>query len=105
MLSDNDLLAALDGEADASVLAHLEACPCCAARAALLMRFERRLRGCLTRVLCPPTLTLIDYSLRLLDPSQQTSVAAHLHSCRACADELAQIVAERTPKYRVVQAP
>jgi hypothetical protein len=105
MLDDSDLLAALDGEAGPEVFAHLHACPCCAARAALLARVERRLRDRLARALCPPTLTLIDFSLRLLEPEGYGAVAEHLHGCRACGDELALIIAEREPAYRYAQAP
>lgn len=100
MLSDAQLLAALDGEADAAVLLHLHACPCCAARAELLSRLDHGLRGRLARSLCPNTLTLIDHYLRLLDPDQHTAVATHLQGCQDCTNDLTRIVVVTPLAYR-----
>lgn len=100
MLSDAQLLAALDGEADELVLIHLHGCPCCVARAELLSRLDHCLRGRLARSLCPSTLALIDYYLRLLDPDQHLAVATHLQTCRACSGDLNQIVVVTPASYR-----
>jgi anti-sigma factor RsiW len=105
MLSDADLLAAIDGEADEVVLQHLHSCPCCAARAELLSRLTTQLRHRLLRALCPSTLALIDYHLRLLEPAQHARIAAHLAECPHCASDLVNIVAVSEPVYRYVPTP
>ncbi len=90
-LSDEAISAALDGEAPAQVLAHLEHCGGCTARLEQAQRFERVLAGTLHRWDCPPSAQLGDYHLGLLTPSEQRAITAHLRLCRRCSTELEEL--------------
>lgn len=88
-LSSTALIAAADGEADEAILAHLRACPHCAARVADLRALQARLRKRLYRLHCPSSDVLVDYCQGLLDPFQRAAVTHHLGICPHCAAELA----------------
>lgn len=88
-LSSTALIAAADGEADEATLAHLRACPHCAARVAELRALQSRLRRRLYRLHCPGSDVLVDYCQGLLDPFQRAAVTHHLAMCPHCAAELA----------------
>lgn len=88
-LGGNALMAAADGEADEATLAHLRACPHCAARVARLRALQQELLRRLYRLHCPSSDLLVDYCQGLLDPFQRTAVAHHLALCPHCAAELA----------------
>lgn len=90
-LSDDQLSAALEGDADANVQAHLAACPDCAARLAQARLLERGLRDRLAFWDCPAPQELGEYELGLLEPAARASVAAHLDSCGRCREELADL--------------
>ena len=87
--SGNALIAAADGEADEATLAHLRACPHCAARVTQLRTLQARLHRRLYRLYCPTSDTLIDYCQGLLDPYQQASLSHHLGLCPHCSAEIA----------------
>lgn len=86
-LTDLQLAMALDGEADATVNAHLAACAHCRARAATLARDEARLRAQLFRRFCPPPDALRDYAFDLLDEDEARTVREHLALCPHCTRE------------------
>ena len=86
-LTDLQLAMALDGEADATVNAHLAACPHCRARGAALARDEARLRAQLFRQFCPPPDALRDFAFELLDGDDARSVREHLAICPHCTRE------------------
>lgn len=88
-LSGIAVMAAADGEADETILAHLRVCPSCAARASQLRALQRQLRARLYRATCPRSEALIDYCQGLLDPFERASVAHHLALCPHCAAEVA----------------
>ena len=90
-LSGTALIAAADGEADETTLAHLRACPHCAARVAQIRSLERRLLRRLYRLHCPSTDVLVDYCQGLLDPYQRAAVVHHLALCPHCVAEVAQL--------------
>lgn len=88
IVSPDDLMAYLDHQARPEVVAHVASCPACAAQARRYARLDRQLRRRLHRVTCPPSQTLGDYQLDVLDPAERQIVAAHLLECSRCADEL-----------------
>ncbi|GAB4427539.1 MAG: hypothetical protein OHK0015_09490 [Chloroflexi bacterium OHK40] len=88
-LSGAALVAAADGEADEATLAHLRACPQCAAQVRRLRSLQGRLLRRLYRLRCPSSDILVDYCQGLLDPFQRAAVAHHLDLCPHCAAEVA----------------
>ncbi|RRR76589.1 MAG: hypothetical protein EI684_02695 [Candidatus Viridilinea halotolerans] len=90
-LSDAELMAAADGEADDAILQHLQHCPDCAVRLTHLRVLQVRLRQRLYRVDCLSTDLLIDYCQGLLDPYQYALVLHHLALCPHCMAEVAQL--------------
>lgn len=88
-LSGNLLIAAADGEADEATLAHLRACPHCAARVGQFRMLQARLRRRLYRLYCPTSDVLVDYCQGLLDPYHRAAVSHHLAICPHCANEIA----------------
>lgn len=90
-LTDQQLLAYLDGESHHEVKAHLEQCGYCREKARQLARLQARLRARLHRLTCPLPMELGEYHLRLLAPAQATAVAQHLRECPHCTREFAQL--------------
>src|SRR5262245_19268329 len=90
-LTDNQITAALDGEADPAALAHLAQCPSCSARLADARRFERRAQRRLYRWDCPSSQLLGDYHLGLVTPGDERTVRRHLAQCARCAEELEEL--------------
>jgi anti-sigma factor RsiW len=88
-ISGDTLIAAVDGEAGPETLAHLCACPHCAARVERIRTLQRRLRFKLYRCQCPATQVLVDYCQGLLDPQQAALTTHHLALCPHCAAEVA----------------
>jgi anti-sigma factor RsiW len=54
-------------------------------------RLERMLRAALFRRTCPDTMTLSDYQLGVLSPSEHVRVRAHVARCPHCQAELARL--------------
>ena len=90
-VSPDDLIAFVDGEADARTAAHVAACSACAAQAATYAQEQRWLSSWLYRVDCPPAPTLGELSLGLLPPDDALGVRAHLALCPHCRGELARL--------------
>jgi anti-sigma factor RsiW len=90
-LTDRDLLAYLDGEADPQVAEHLERCPHCRQRAARLAHLQGHLTAQLYRLVCPPPQELGEYHLGLLAADRAAAVAYHLAECPHCTREIAQL--------------
>jgi hypothetical protein len=84
----DDLIAYIDGEASASVIAHLRECPDCAAEAEVYAAIQRQLQRRLFRLECPSAHTLGEYELGVVAPDVRAEVAAHLVLCPRCRDEL-----------------
>lgn len=88
-LSNSAFMAAVDGEIDAQIQAHLEICPSCAAQVRKMRTFQRRLHLRLYRLFCPTTDVLVDYCQGLLDPYQRAQITHHIALCPHCASEVA----------------
>jgi hypothetical protein len=82
------LIAALDDEASHAVIAHLHACPHCAARAQQLRVINEILRRKLYRAFCVSTHDLLAYQHLLVGGARRAQIAAHLAECPHCAAEL-----------------
>ena len=102
-LSDRDLIAAIDDEAEPHVISHLCRCPHCAARAKALATVQQQLRSKLYRLFCPSSDDLIDYHQGFLPPERHASLARHLAICPHCSHEL--LILERAVRVYVVGRP
>jgi hypothetical protein len=83
-----DLIAAVDGEADEQVVAHLRDCPHCAQRARDFDELQQLLRQRLYRILCPSSDDLLAYRQGWLDERRMSTLRTHLQECPHCASEL-----------------
>jgi hypothetical protein len=83
-----ELIAAVDGEADKEVVAHLRDCPHCAQRAHAIDELQQLLRQRLYRILCPSSDDLLAYRQGWLDEHRTLDVRKHLHDCPHCTSEL-----------------
>jgi hypothetical protein len=83
-----DLIAAVDGEAEEQVVAHLRDCPHCAQRARDFDELQQLLRQRLYRILCPSSDDLLAYRQGWLDERRTATVRSHLRDCPHCASEL-----------------
>lgn len=90
-ITDNQLSAALDGEAGLDVLDHLAGCTSCAARYAEARTLEATLKRHLHRFGCPPTEEIADFHWGLLDADAAAAVVQHLPICPRCSAELAEL--------------
>ena len=90
-LSDAQLLAYVDGEADPPVAAHIEHCPYCREQAGHLAHVQHRLTAQLFRITCPAPEELGEYHFGLLPQKQAADVGRHLAICPRCAQEIAQL--------------
>jgi hypothetical protein len=77
-----------DGEALASVAAHVSACSTCTEQVGSYARIQVELRRTLFRFDCPDAHTLGEYQLDLLEPEHRRGVATHAADCDACSVEL-----------------
>lgn len=87
-LSDEQLSAAADQTADASVMEHLHTCSICATRLRTLDHFDRRLAEQLARWDCPPPQQLADYHWGFVSHADARHIARHLEVCVRCTDEV-----------------
>src|SRR4051794_17389646 len=102
-LSELDLIAAIDDEAEPRVLHHLCRCPHCAARAKALATMQDQLRAKLYRLFCPLSDDLIDYQQGLLSSERHASIARHLAICPHCAHEL--LLLTHTTRFHTLVRP
>jgi anti-sigma factor RsiW len=86
-VSELDLMAWARGEAGADVQEHISRCARCREEAEAYARADARLVGAFFRRSCPPSMTLGEYALGLLEPEQAIAVAEHLLECPNCAEE------------------
>jgi anti-sigma factor RsiW len=87
-LTEDQITAALDGEAESSVLHHLDQCPGCR------VRFEqaRQVEQMLSTRLHPSSQELGDYHLGLIrESSDRIMIERHLDRCAACREEIADL--------------
>ena len=90
-IGDAELLAYLDGAADADVAAQIEGSEVHLQRAKELARMNNRLTAQLYRHTCPDSLELGEYHLGMLMQEKAQAIEAHLAECPHCARELAQL--------------
>jgi len=88
VVTAEDLLAYLDGDAPRPVVEHLHGCAHCRTIARDYRDAERGLRRRLYRNACPSPQTLGEYELNLLTPTERQQIAAHVLTCDRCTDEL-----------------
>ena len=77
-----------DGEARASVVAHIDGCSTCTAQVGSYAHIQVELRRALYRFDCPDAHTLGEFQLDLLEPEHRRSIATHATDCDACSAEL-----------------
>lgn len=90
-VSSDDLIAYIDGEAPAEVIAHILHCPICAKEAGEYARAQSGITKRLYRFDCPTPLSLGDYEMGMLQPEARTAIGGHVVSCPRCTQELAQL--------------
>lgn len=90
-LTDDQLSAALDGEADASVMNHIAACASCAGQLDQARAIERVFHTQLYRQDCPPSQQLGNYHLGLLSQPEDRGIVRHVEQCTHCAAELEEL--------------
>ena len=94
-LSEDDLFAAIDGIAGATINSHLAICGYCARRKENLAREMQTLQGGLTAEMfrqgCPDADTLADYALGALAGAARAAIDEHLRTCLRCANEAAWV--------------
>jgi hypothetical protein len=90
-ISEEQLLAYVDGEADTDTIAHIQSCAHCAQRVQAYTTDQARLRFVFHRIECPDAHTLAEYHAGLLPAEQQTAVENHLKICVACSREIADL--------------
>lgn len=92
LIRDEELLAYLTGERVRPVVEqHLSRCPRCSAQLADFRRLELSLLSKLYRWDCPPSQTLGEYQLGLLEPEAALAVRFHLRACVSCVAELSTL--------------
>src|SRR5436190_6775911 len=99
-LDDLALIAAIDGEAEPDVMAHLRDCPYCSERAHVFADMQGLLRKQLFRMFCPTSEELATYQQGLLNGDQQAHISEHLKECPHCTREynlLEQLSRETLP--------
>src|SRR5687768_11962364 len=87
-LSDDELIAALDGDAPTPVRAHLGRCRFCAARLEGMRMFEKTLLTAMYRVDCPTTEALTDYVMGMASKKAGLAIDDHLLRCKLCSEEV-----------------
>ncbi len=92
-VTEEELLAYLDGEADEATKAHIGQCPRCAERVRKYARLQNALLAALFRSKCPSPEAIGGFHLGMLSRKAQARVAAHLAVCPHCAGELEEMKA------------
>lgn len=87
-LTTVDLSMYLDGDADATAIAHVRHCAECQQRAQRLQQTQQQWQTLFHRHSCPPSQELCDYAWELLPATDQQRVAQHLTYCPHCTHEL-----------------
>lgn len=87
-LTNVDLSMYLDGDADATVTAHVRHCAECQRRARRLQQSQQQWQSLFHRHSCPPSQELCNYAWELLPVPDRQRVAHHLSYCPHCTYEL-----------------
>jgi len=90
-ITEEQLLAYSDGEADDTTLDHMGRCPYCIEQARIIAANQSTLRVLFQRVECPNAHTLGEFHLGLLSADEQSGIKDHLSSCPDCATEVSDL--------------
>jgi hypothetical protein len=90
-ISEEQLLAWVDGEGEDTILDHIRRCAYCAERVRILADDQIRLRLLFHRVECPDAHMLGEFHLGLLSASERASIEDHLLACPECAAEVSDL--------------
>lgn len=90
-ITDEKLLAYLDGEAESQIAAQIEESTEHLNRAKELARLQNRLMTRLYRRICPESTELGEYHLNLLSKKHAWAIKQHVAECPHCSRELAQL--------------
>ena len=90
-ISDEQLLAFGDGEADQTTLDHIRRCPYCVEQARAIATDQLALRTIFYRAECPDAHTLGEFHLGLLYAEEQGAIKNHLRTCADCAEEIVDL--------------
>ncbi len=90
-ITEDQISAAIDGEADLAILDHLVRCPSCSERLVAALQVEGALRARLHRWGCLSPARLADYTLSRLPADESAQIELHLQECAACAAEAAEL--------------
>jgi len=87
-ISEEQLVAYADGEADDTTLDHVRRCRYCAERGRILASEQAALRALFQRAECPDAHTLGEFHLGFLSSAEQAAIQDHLQACSKCSAEL-----------------
>jgi anti-sigma factor RsiW len=108
-LTEDQITAALDGEAEPAIYDHLAQCEGCAARLAQAQQIERALKAGLQRWDCPTPQQLGDYHLGLVGQADAHAITRHLEHCARCSDEIEELrmflIADASPRRPAARPP
>ena len=90
-LDDLQILGFMEGEANDSVVAHIQECPYCREKARRWTHLQNQLRKQFYRMTCPDPMELGEYHLDYLPDPQRLVIAQHLRECKLCQRELATL--------------
>lgn len=90
-ITEEQLLAYSDGEADETTLKHIGRCAYCAEQAHAITASQSILRVLFKRIECPDAHTLGEFHLGLLSANEQSAIMDHLNSCPDCAKEISDL--------------
>jgi hypothetical protein len=90
-ITEEQLLAYSDGEADDTTLEHIGRCPYCVERARAIAANQSTLRILFQRIECPSAHTLGEFHLGLLSADERAAINDHLKSCPDCVTEVSDL--------------
>ena len=91
-LTDQTLLAYLDGEVEPELVEQIENSPTCLKRVQELAQLQDQLLQGLYRHTCPDSTELGEYHLSMLSKGKTQAIKKHLAQCPHCTRELAELV-------------
>jgi anti-sigma factor RsiW len=90
-VTDEQLIAYIDGEADIATTEHVRNCPVCTNKARAYYIDQQALRAALYRIDCPDAQTLGEYHLGLLAPADQAAIEEHMANCSLCMADIGKL--------------
>ena len=90
-LDNAQILMFVEGEADESVIAHIQNCPYCGEKARQWTHLQNSLRKQSYRIICPTPMELGDFHLGYLPAPDVLVVSQHLRECLLCSREVAAL--------------